>query len=97
MPFGLKSSPIWAHRLARPIIQWARNRGMHLVWYVDDILILGKSEAQLLQDLTNLIEMLTSLGLQVNTTKSHLKPTHRLAFLGQILDLRAKLFLPGNG
>lgn len=94
MPFGLKSSPIWAHRLARPIIQWARNQGMHLVWYVDDILLLGRSEAQLLQDLTDLIEMLTYLGVQVNTSKSHLKPTHKLEFLGHILDLRAKLFLP---
>ena len=94
MPFGLKSSPLWAHRLSRPIIQWARSLGMHLVWYVDDILLLGRSRAQLLQDLTNLIKMLTSLGVQVNVSKSHLKPTHCLEFLGHRLDLQAKLFIP---
>ena len=38
--------------------------------------------------------MLTSLGVQVNVKKSHLTPTHRLEFLGHLLDLQAKLFLP---
>ena len=43
LPFRLASSPYWAHRLSKPILQWARAQKLTLVWYVDDVLILGKS------------------------------------------------------
>jgi hypothetical protein len=37
LPFGLSSSPYWAHRLAKPILEWARAQKLTLVWYVDDV------------------------------------------------------------
>ena len=43
LPFGLASSPYWAHRLSKTILQWARAQKLTLFWYVDDVLILGKS------------------------------------------------------
>ena len=42
LPFGLASSSYWAHRLSKPISQWARAQKLTLVWYVEDVLILGK-------------------------------------------------------
>ena len=43
LPFGLASSPYWAHWLGKPILEWARAQKLTFVWYVDDILLLGKS------------------------------------------------------
>ena len=43
LPFGLASSPYLAHRLSKPILEWARAQKLTLVWYVDDVLILDKS------------------------------------------------------
>jgi hypothetical protein len=41
LPFGWNGSPYWTQRLARPIVKWLRQRGHQVVWYVDDLLILG--------------------------------------------------------
>ena len=55
LPFGLKSSPVWAHRLSKTVITWARQQGFRLAWYVDDVLILGTSRETLLEQLTMFI------------------------------------------
>jgi len=44
MPFGLHFSPYWTGRLAQIVEKTLRRQGVHLIWYVDDILILGDSQ-----------------------------------------------------
>jgi len=44
LPFGLHCSPYLAGRLAQVVEKTLRHQGVHLIWYVDDILILGDSQ-----------------------------------------------------
>ena len=87
LPFGLQSSPFWAHRLAKPMLQHLRGRGTVMCWYVDDILLLGESPAHVFSQLTYFIQLLTRLGIRINFPKCHLTPSQTLPYLGQTLNL----------
>jgi hypothetical protein len=43
MPFGWGASPWWANKLTKPIRAWLNNRQWEHAWWVDDILILGRT------------------------------------------------------
>ena len=94
LPFGLQCSPYWTHKLARPLISYLRNLGVKLVWYVDDILILGTCPADVRSSLATAVRLFNDVGVQVNWTKSTPTPTQRLEYLGQILDLGRGLLHP---
>ena len=72
LPFGLASSPYWPHRLSKPILEWARAQKLTLVWYVDDVLLLGKSAQEVETAATLLLRKLTSLGIHLNPSKCKL-------------------------
>jgi len=44
LPFGLHSSPYWTGRLAQIVEETPRRQAVHLIWYVDDILMFGGSQ-----------------------------------------------------
>lgn len=92
MPFGLKSSPYWAHRLSQPVTQWMRDQGIACVWYVDDLLIVAKDRQTLEQQVLQVLTQLTKLGIQVNFSKSVLTPTTTLSYLGVMMNLVTKTF-----
>ena len=93
LPFGLASSPYWAHRLSKPILEWARAQKLTLVWY-NDVLILGKSAHEVKRAATLLLRKLTSLGTQLNPSKCKLTPSQSLEYLGYTLDLKNRRFVP---
>ena len=72
LPFGLSCSPYWAHRLSKVILSWIRTNlpGVSIVWYVDDIAILGETELQVKRTTTTLINFFTKLGIEVNSRNS---------------------------
>ena len=43
LPFGMASSPFWAHGLSKPILEWAIAQKLTPGLYVNNVLILGKS------------------------------------------------------
>jgi len=43
--FGLHCPPFWTGRLAQVVEKTLRHQGVHLMWCVDDILILGRQSA----------------------------------------------------
>lgn len=94
LPFGLSSSPYWAHRLSKPILEWARAQRLTLVWYVDDVLILGSSAEEVERAVLLLVNKLTSLGVHLNAAKCHLTPSQQVEYLGQSLDLKNRRFIP---
>ena len=50
LPFGLSSAP-WAFtKLLKPVFAFLRNKGIRLIIYLDDILILSSSEARAQKD-----------------------------------------------
>ena len=93
LPFGLKSSPFWAHRLAKPLIAWARGKGWQIAWYVDDLLLLGESRQEVLSKACQLVALFSQLGIQIHQSK-WTRPSQMVTYLGQVLDLQRGLFCP---
>jgi hypothetical protein len=46
MPFGWSMAPFWAHRLAKPIRKQMHNWNILHGWWVDDIIIFGKTKGE---------------------------------------------------
>ena len=55
---------------------------------MDDFLLLANSASELRSNLSNLLELLKALGLEVNLAKSVLEPKQVIDFLGFVIDLQ---------
>ena len=97
MPFGLNTAPRVFTKVLRPIVASLRARGVRLVTYIDDILILASSREQSTEHTRWLLELLSYLGFLVNWPKSVLVPARSIEFLGFILNSEAMtIALPPN-
>ena len=96
LPFGLACSPYWAHRMAKVILSWVRNtlQDVTVIWYVDDIAILGETQFQVERAATRLTEVLTDLGVQVNAAKSMSRAATKIDYLGQVINLTTGTITP---
>jgi len=56
LPFGLHCSPYFTGRLAQVVEKTLRHQGVHLIWYVDDIPILGDSQQSVSTNLEILLQ-----------------------------------------
>ncbi|KAL0165920.1 hypothetical protein M9458_037764, partial [Cirrhinus mrigala] len=63
-----------------------REKGIRILNYLDDWLILAQSENELLSHRSFLLSHLDCLGLGVNFAKSALSPSQWILFLGTVLD-----------
>ena len=86
MPFGWACSPRWAHKLARLIQAKLNQMGIVHVWYVDDVLIVGRTPQEVEHQAAAAIRLLTHLGIQVNQEKSMKSPAQKFPYLWQVLD-----------
>jgi len=87
MPFGWNLSSLWSHNLAKPVMAALHQQGIILTWFVDDLLILGRTKQETESHTAQVINLLTRLGLKVNFQKSQLQPAQQVDYLGQRLDL----------
>lgn len=55
--------------------------GIHLIIYIDDILMTAETESRLRDQTTGIICLLENLGFVINYPKSQLQPTHTMEFL----------------
>ena len=79
MPFGWSLSPYWENRLARPIKQWLIDRGWEHCWWVDDIMLLAPTKQETEHRATELINLLTTVGMQINVEKNErIHPEYRV-------------------
>ena len=97
LPFGLCTAPRVFTKLLKPVITFLRTHNIHLLIYLDDILIVG-SDILTLQEQTNLVlDLLQSLGFIINFEKSVLTPSPTMEFLGLLVDSRTMMFyLPSH-
>ncbi|XP_044128751.1 uncharacterized protein LOC122922247 [Bufo gargarizans] len=94
---GPSSLPVEGRSVALPVMAWLRSRGVRLVIYLDDILIMHQDRQSLLQHLQWTSDLLTSLGFLLNLGKSCLTPSRRMEFLGFTVDSVAEsLSLPAE-
>ncbi len=86
LPFGLSLSPRVFTKVAEAAIISLRERGVRILTYLDDWLILAQSRDQLSEHRDMVLCHLSLLGFRVNWEKSKLSPVQRISFLGMELD-----------
>ena len=69
----------------KPVVALLRRSGIRLIIYLDDILFMNQTPTGLQRDMSTAIHLLENLGFVINLTKSQLKPTQTLEFLGFIV------------
>jgi hypothetical protein len=63
-----------------------RAKGIRLIIYLDDILILSRSFSEALDHCAVVADTLTSLGFVINEAKSVKQPVQRIDYLGVVVD-----------
>lgn len=95
LPFGLASAPRVFTKLLKPVFSILRQRGIRLIAYLDDILLMAPSKQLVLQHAASTLNLLEGLGFTVNYLKSVLVPSQQMEFLGSLVDsVNLSLSLP---
>jgi hypothetical protein len=82
LPFGLSVAPRVFSKLMRYALEPLRIQGIRLIYYLDDICLLAKTQEEMKKNQESLISHLTGLGFIINWKKSQLQPDHLQEFLG---------------
>lgn len=94
LPFGPSSAPWCSTKVMRPLVVTLRARGVCLILYLGDMLLMDQCPQTLLQHLQMTLSLLESFGFIINRQKSILAPFQSLVFLGFVVGLfRATLRL----
>lgn len=97
LPFGLSLAPLVFTKVLRPVLKWARSKGIRIFAYLDDLLIAASSKEQAVKDTALVQDKLKELGFLVKLSKSQLTPTQRIQHLGFIIDsTKMTLSVPGD-
>ncbi|KAI8490473.1 hypothetical protein Bbelb_317410 [Branchiostoma belcheri] len=95
LPFGLNCAPRVFTKVTKPILAVIRSRGIRIVIYLDDILVLGRTFAQCKENVDFVVSLLQSLGFLINREKSQLVPVQEIVFLGMVINsIHLTLSLP---
>jgi Reverse transcriptase (RNA-dependent DNA polymerase) len=86
MPFGLSSAPRAFTKILKVVMAFLRKKGIRIIIYLDDILILNGPREGLLADLELVVELLHALGFIVNQDKSVFFPTQIIEYLGLVVS-----------
>ncbi|XP_050958021.1 uncharacterized protein LOC127159160 [Labeo rohita] len=86
LPFGLALSPRVFTKLAEGALAPVWERGIRILNYLDDWLIIAHSRDLLCEHRDLVLQHLSLLGLQVNCEKSKLSPVQSISFFGMELD-----------
>lgn len=95
MPFGLALAPRTFTKILRPVVGHLRSRGVRLLIYLDDILLLAESADQAISQTQLMVDLLSDLGFSINFPKSQLTPQRTAEYLGfKINSVDLTLWLP---
>ena len=92
LPFGLSSAPRVFTKLCRPIAAHFRSRGIRLLVYLDDWLLMAQSKDQAVEDFENVSFFLEKLGFLINHAKSCGAPVQVTEHLGLIINSNSMSF-----
>ena len=97
LPFGLNIARSLFTRLMKPVAGFLRKRGVRLILYLDDMLIIGSTPREV-NDFTQMaVNLLKALGFIINLDKSVLTPTQVITFLGfTINSITMRFTLPSE-
>jgi hypothetical protein len=88
LPFGLSLSPLVFTKILRPVLRWARSKGIRISAYLDDLIIIASSKSLAKEHTSLVTKMLERLGFLINNAKSALRPTQILKHLGFYINTR---------
>lgn len=95
LPFGLNTAPFIFTKILKPVVKMLRSCGHLSTIYLDDLLLLGNSYSNCINNIEVTISLLTALGFKINQEKSKLSPSTSVKFLGYIIDSHSmKITLP---
>jgi len=86
LPFGLNVAPYVFTKLLKPVAAYLRKRGFTSVFYLDDILLIGRSYETCIDNIRKTATLLQELGFIINEKKSFTTPTQQCKYLGLIFD-----------
>ncbi|XP_067668322.1 uncharacterized protein [Haliotis asinina] len=86
MPNGLSCAPRYFTKLLRVPFSYLRSRGHTNVGYIDDSFIVGDSQRECAEFVSETAELFTNLGFVLHSGKSVLIPTQELTFLGFVIN-----------
>ena len=87
--FGLSTAPQVFTRVFAAVSAWAHSRGIRLLRYLDDWLVLSSSEKKAKQSVRELLSLCHTLGTVINEKKSDLVPSQAAKYLGMTIDTSA--------
>ena len=79
---GLTCSPRVFTRVSKFFCDLLRKRGVTIIIYIDDILVLGKSYKECKEHVHMVLRLLRSLGFLINEKKCKLEPDTSFTYLG---------------
>ena len=86
LPFGLASAPRVFTKLLKSVLSVLRQRGIRLIAYLEDFLIMAESKQLALQHAATTLNILEGLGFVINYQKSLLIPSQQIEFLGYMVN-----------
>ena len=92
--FGLSTAPQVFTRVFAAVSAWAHSRGIRLLRYLDDWLVLSSSEKKAKQSIRELLSLCHTLGIVINEKKSDLVPSQAAKYLGMTIDTSAGKVFP---
>ena len=92
--FGLSTAPQVFTRVFAAVSAWAYARGIRLLRYLDDWLVLSSSEKKAKESIRELLSLCRTLGIVINEKKSDLVPSQSAKYLGMTIDTGAGKVFP---
>ena len=92
--FGLSTAPQVFTRVFAAVSAWAHARGIRLLRYLDDWLVLSSSEKRAKESIRELLSLCRTLGIVINEKKSDLVPSQSAKYLGMTIDTGAGKVFP---
>ena len=85
-PQGMKLSPYYFVKVTKPLITHCRERGIRLIIYIDDIIVIGRHYESCLANLLYVKNLFECCGYTINMTKSVFIPSQLCEVLGFMVD-----------
>ena len=92
--FGLSTAPQVFTRVFAAVSAWAHSRGIRLLRYLDDWLVLSSLEKKAKQSIRELLSLCHTLGIVINEKKSDLVPSQSAKYLGMTINTGAGKVFP---
>ena len=73
-------------KLMKPVLAHLRSKGVRLIAYLDDLLIIGKDKRETEEAYQNAKSLMESLGIVINLEEAQAIGIKKIEFLGFIID-----------